>query len=78
MADRWTRNATAKQFGRTSDVEVTKDDKEKVMKLALAHAASGNDYMFQLLWTTLSKTSTEQELRADIAVIKSILATKGK
>ncbi len=74
MADRYQKGQVAKQFNRNSDVEISTERREQIMGLALAHAASGNDHMFQLLFNTMAKTTTQAELQADVAETKALVA----
>ena len=74
MADRYQKSQTAKTFNRSQDIEISTERREQITALALAHAAAGNDYMFQLLMNTVAKTTTTAELHADVAETKSMIA----
>ena len=61
-------------FKRSSDVDVSKETKEAIEKIAVAHLAVGNTDEFMLGINTLTKLQTSAALADSLDKISTILA----
>ena len=72
--DRNTKWQQGQQFKRASDVDVSKETKDNIEKIAVAHLAVGNTDEFMLGINTLTKLQTSAQLGDALNKLTDILS----
>tara|TARA_R110002012_G_C11471506_1_gene594013 strand:+ start:605 stop:853 length:249 start_codon:yes stop_codon:yes gene_type:complete len=71
--DRNTKWQQGQQFKRASDVDVSKETKDNIEKIAVAHLAVGNTDEFMLGINTLNKLQTSAQLGEVLGKLTDVL-----